>query len=67
MTDDEEFLAAPLERQRQMVSDCMGLGPGWNINEDRFMWQRLLDTLISVREHDGLASFWREIGRMQCR
>jgi hypothetical protein len=61
-SEDEDALFDMLpESQRQYVARCINLGPNWVKDP---MWERMIDTLLSVRRNDGKASFYREVGRM---
>lgn len=60
----DEVFGWPIERQRDYVASCLGVGPGWKFGDGKYFWERLFDTLLSVRRHDGIGSFHREIGRI---
>jgi hypothetical protein len=59
--DDDRMFDLPIDQQREHVARAMGLGPNWVKDGG---WERLIDTLLSVRRNDGKPSFYREIGRM---
>jgi hypothetical protein len=62
----DPFFEQPLEKQRQFVADCLGVGPGWTCQGDQWHWQRFFDLMLSIWQHDGIVSFWREVGRIKC-